>query len=187
MLLAVAGPFFPLEVIDMKIRNASGNTTKGGKIGGGGFTLLEILIVIVLLAVVSLSVIPKLTGGAGNDDTTLLVNQLQILRSQLELYQQQHDGEYPCGKVEKAVDPDEFVKRLTITTRINHEADGMYGPYLYEFPRNPFNGKNTLRYIRGDQASGIGQAGWAFNLDTGKIQADDDRLTLNGKLRHSDL
>ncbi len=171
----------------MKIRNASPNTTKCGKIVGGGFTLLEILIVIVLLAVISLSVIPKLTGGAGSDDTTLLVNQLQILRSQLELYQQQHDGEYPCGKIEKAVDPDKFVKRLTITTRINHEADGMYGPYLYEFPRNPFNGKNSLRYIRGDQAAGTGQAGWAFNLETGKIQADDDRVTLDGKLRHSDL
>jgi prepilin-type N-terminal cleavage/methylation domain-containing protein len=150
------------------------------------FTLLEIIIVLTVLAVVCWRVVPDLTRAAGDDREARLVNALQLLRSQLDYYQQQHNGEYPCGSPGAPVDANLFMRRLTMKTDMRHGPDGRFGPYLYAIPVNPFNQKNTVRYISQGGEKGTNEAGWAFELQTGTIYPDDAQQTLDGMVPHRD-
>ena len=60
-----------------------------------GFTLVEILIVVVILGILAAIVIPQFTNASETARASSLNTQLQSIRSQLELYQLQHNGEYP--------------------------------------------------------------------------------------------
>ena len=148
------------------------------------FTLLELLIVLAVLAVVCWRVVPDLTRAAGDDREARLVSALQLLRSQLDYYQQQHNGEYPCGSPAAPVDATLFMRRLTVKTDMQHGPDGRYGPYLYAIPVNPFNQKNTVRYISQGGQKGTNEAGWVFELQTGMICPDDSQQTLDGTVPH---
>ena len=59
------------------------------------FTLVEILIVVVILGILAAIVIPQFTSASESAKSSSLVSQLQTLRSQFELYQIQHNGDYP--------------------------------------------------------------------------------------------
>jgi len=60
-----------------------------------GFTLVEILIVVVILGILAAIVIPQFTSASESAKASSLVSQLQTIRSQLEFYQIQHNGNYP--------------------------------------------------------------------------------------------
>ena len=60
-----------------------------------GFTLVEILIVVVILGILAAIVIPQFSSASQAAQASSLVTQLQSIRSQLELYQLQHGGDYP--------------------------------------------------------------------------------------------
>src|SRR5262249_3312377 len=60
-----------------------------------GFTLVEILIVVVILGILAAIVIPQFTSASESAKGSNLLSQLQTIRSQLELYQVQHNGSYP--------------------------------------------------------------------------------------------
>jgi len=151
-----------------------------------GFTLLELLIVVAILAVLSVVVVPELTRAAGDDQEARLVGALQTVRAQLELYRTQHGGEYPCGDPAGPVNAEVFMRRLTTRTTAAHRADGPCGPYLVALPVNPYNQKNTVRYVRPGQPKGANQAGWAFDLDAGVLYSDDPGVTADGAVRHCD-
>ena len=60
-----------------------------------GFTLVEILIVVIILGILAAIVIPQFTNASQSAKTSSLQSQLQTIRSQLELFQVQHNGKYP--------------------------------------------------------------------------------------------
>lgn len=161
-------------------------TTRHGGERSGGFTLLELLIIAVVLAVISLRVIPRMTAAAGDDREAKLVTALQLLRSQLELYAEEHRGESPAGDVTMPVNPEAFMRRLTTETTPAHRAGEGCGPYMYALPVNPFNQKNTVRYAHKGGARGTDEAGWVFELETGTIYSDDAEQTVDGAVAHRD-
>ena len=103
-----------------------------------GFTLVEILIVVVILGILAAIVIPQFTNASETAKASSLISQLQTIRSQLELYQVQHNGDYPTFA--------QVWGNLTGTTDVagNIVAGGDFGPYLQQAPMNPFEGSTTV-------------------------------------------
>lgn len=90
-----------------------------------------------------------------------LQSELQTVRSQMELYQVQHNGHYPdllqgWSQLTKATDAAGRVK-----------ANGSFGPYLRRPPTNPFTGSS--RVVRSGEVSE--DAGWVFDPADGTIRA----------------
>lgn len=99
------------------------------------FTLVEILIVVIILGILAAIVIPQFTQASNDARAAALVSDLQTVRSQIELYKVQHLDNYP--------DADNIVNQLTMRTNAAGEtgtdaATYPYGPYLQDFPTNPF-------------------------------------------------
>src|SRR5690554_4876155 len=102
-----------------------------------GFTLVEILIVVVILGILAAIVIPQFTSASESARASSLVSQLQTIRSQLEFYQIQHNGNYPVltGDIDTAWQLMTGKTNATSTTVVD---DGDFGPYLQQAPSNPF-------------------------------------------------
>lgn len=123
-----------------------------------GFTLVEILIVVVILGILAAIVIPQFTNASEEARSSSITAQLQSIRSQLELYQVQHNGDYPTLA--------QLWDNLTETTDIHGATAGSdFGPYLQKAPRNPF--ENSLT-IAAAAAQGVG---WTYDEATGEILA----------------
>ena len=107
-----------------------------------GFTLVEILIVVIILGILAAIVIPQFTNASQDARKNSLTSQLQTIRSQLELYQVQHNGSYPT------------LAQLWGNMTAKSNADGTttgtptLGPYLQQAPSNPFaNGATSTSVV----------------------------------------
>lgn len=126
-----------------------------------GFTLVEIIIVVVILATLAALVIPRLGEAAADPDLSALAATLQMVRTQLQYYQVQHDGKCPAF-----VDWQQQMLSRT-NTRGKLKADGTCGPYLLQIPLNPIDGFKKISPIRD------GSGGWAYDEKTGLFQSND--------------
>lgn len=143
-----------------------------------GFTLVEILIVVVILGILAAIVIPQFTSASESAKSSSLVSQLQTIRSQVELYQIQHNGDYPTLLALQA-DTDGLVGHdwapLTTETEVDGSAgvpgDGIdsnnFGPYLQQPPTNSFELSADVQAI-GGAAAGVG---WVYDENTGEVLA----------------
>lgn len=131
-----------------------------------GFTLVEILIVVVILGILAAIVIPQFTNASEAAKGSSLLTQLQTIRSQLELYQIQHNGTYPTAAQLNVVAPNEWgvmTKETDVTGAI--VVGGDYGPYLQQPPVNPFEDTSVVA------AAAAADVGWVYNESTGAITA----------------
>jgi len=132
----------------------------------GGFTLVEILIVVVILGILAAIVIPQFTNASESAKVSSLIAQLQTLRSQLELFQVQHNGNYPDLGAGSASDW-EIMTGTSDATEIGPGAatGTTFGPYLQQPPNNPFENSAT---VAASAASGVG---WVYDSSNGQITA----------------
>jgi len=135
-----------------------------------GFTLVEILIVVVILGILAAIVIPQFTSASESAKASSLVTQLQTIRSQLELYQLQHNGDYPTQA--------DFWDQLTEETNLAGSTtivgtENTYGPYLQKTIVNPFEDSSTIvADTTGDVDTGAAAGvGFLYNPNTGEIKA----------------
>ncbi len=134
-----------------------------------GFTLVEILIVVVILGILAAIVIPQFTSASETAKGSSLVSQLQTIRSQLELYQVQHNGDYPSLGTNW--------DQMTTTTDVSGAAatTGItYGPYLQKPPVNPFSNTSTVTQstdANGNVPAAGADVGWVYNNQSGRIKA----------------
>ncbi len=134
-----------------------------------GFTLVEILIVVIILGILAAIVIPQFTEASSDARESALATDLQTVRSQLELYKVQHLDDYPVAA--------NFVAQLIGKTDQDGtlNAAGAYGPYMQNFPNNPFaDSLNTVEVEADNAGLGGGSHGWHFNTATGRFAPDDD-------------
>ena len=164
-----------------------------------GFTLVEILIVVVILGILAAIVIPQFSSASQAAQASSLVTQLQSMRSQLELYQLQHGGNYPAIGTDGTA-AGEFWEQLTeftdqdgvvyLTQAAADAARGngtnIFGPYLQKAVGNPFITSNNRdnEKLSGSNAeplpeAGIAGFGFLYNEVTGEVRANIDEDVAN--------
>jgi len=129
-----------------------------------GFTLVEILIVVVILGILAAIVIPQFTKASESAKASSLNSQLQTIRSQLELYQVQHNGDYPTLARLTTTDTDangqNDWEQLTTETEVDGTAGDSsgneFGPYLQKAPTNPFMNTSDVA------AAAAADLGWVY-------------------------
>jgi len=134
------------------------------KMHKSAFTLVEVLIVVVIMAVLAATIIPQFSDSTKDAKVSSLEFNLHTLRSQIQLYKSQHDGEVPSGTLAELLDKTD--SKGTIS------ASGAYGPYVAEIPTNPFNDSNSVKAITNSpaQAADVSTTdGWLYNATTGEI------------------
>ena len=117
-----------------------------------GFTLVEILIVVVILGILAAIVIPQFTQASTEAKESRLASDLQMLRSQIELYKIQHSDTPPAIAA--------FAAGGAMIV-----AAGGFGPYMQTVPTNPFNDLATVTAVAG--------GGWTYTAATGEIHPGD--------------
>ena len=133
-----------------------------------GFTLVEILIVVVILGILAAIVVPQFVGATNSSQSATTLAQLQMIRSQLELYQGQHN-----------TFPDLSGGWALLTGRSdavgNSNTTGPYGPYLQSAPMNPFTNSNVVTQQNDNNPlpapAHTDTNGWYYNMQTGAIEA----------------
>jgi general secretion pathway protein G len=136
-----------------------------------GFTLVEILIVMVILGILAAIVIPQFSQASQEARLSEMINNLQMIRTQIELYKIQHGGQLPGTAAEL-----DFVSALTNYTFADGSpsvagAPRTFGKYLQRIPKNPFAMTNDVE-ISGQEPQ-LGTSAWFFNTTTGEFRAND--------------
>jgi len=139
-----------------------------------GFTLVEILIVVVILGILAAIVIPQFTDASTEAKTSALKSDLQMLRSQIELYKIQHNDDLPS---DSAVG---LVLALTEYTdqygnASTQGAVGALGPYMRKIPANQFvTGVTTDGFTQaaGGVCPADGLTGWWYDTTNGDVRAN---------------
>lgn len=110
------------------------------RVGCEGFTLVEITIVIVLLSILAMITVPRILSAQDDAKESALGTDLKTLRRQIELYRIQHTGRAPHLNELGQTDTVNFKARMTGRTDTVGKIDpsGDCGPYLTEWPQNPF-------------------------------------------------
>ncbi|MHC4687713.1 MAG: hypothetical protein ACYTEW_25915 [Planctomycetota bacterium] len=120
---------------------------------------VDVVVIMVALTIISTTTVPKFTKASTESKVSDLIEGLETMRVQLDLYRAQHNDSFPPS--------DSFESFETALTK----KVGKYGPYVKKIPVNPFNRLNTVRFD--GEPAGAGKAGWRLDTETGLFQADD--------------
>lgn len=154
-----------------------------------GFSLAEILIVIALIGILASVVLLNLGSSETKAKERTLQGQLQAMRTAIDLYRSDH-GRYPCaqGDFYYPCSQVQFERKLTYFTRADGAASATksttytYGPYLEEFPTDPFSELDTVEWSLGSERlmativnevdGSDGTGGWYYEPESGNIIAN---------------
>lgn len=130
------------------------------------FSLIELVIVVVILGVIGAIAIPRMSRGAAGATESGAVSDLAILRSAIELYAAEHNGDFPALAT--------FSDQLTTYSDIDGNTNAtktstyMYGPYIRAIPvqkAGPNRGSATLTATQATAG-----AGWWYTVATGDVR-----------------
>jgi general secretion pathway protein G len=140
------------------------------------FTLVEVLIVVVIMAVLAAVVIPQFSSSTDDAKRSTGDFNLSTMRSIVQTYKAQHLNANPAHDATNKTLPGLLGKTLQNGTV---DAAGPYGPYLVEFPENPYTGKKDVNattktvLVAADVTAG-NAGGWLYNATTGQIFLDSN-------------
>ena len=121
-------------------------------------TYVQFFVLALVLGIVGRMVAPRLSQASEEDRVSVLVDGLTDVRAHLDLYKVCNDNNCPPTNSSASFE------RALVTRSESYE------PLIESVPVNPFNGLNTVRFD--GEPAGAGKAGWRFDSETGKFQAD---------------
>lgn len=155
-----------------------------------GFTLIEVLIVVVILGILAATVLPQFTAATDDASESSLRQNLQLLRSQIQMYKFQHDGKFPADTSTEVADKLTKASKVDGSTAAPGTAGYPYGPYVVgQMPPNPFNGGRGIKVVTGsvagvvvDEAAldGTEKVGWIYSKDLGEVKANTAGMAGDG-------
>lgn len=120
---------------------------------------LRIVVIALVLGIFAKMAGPQSGTAAVGDNTTKLIKMLVQIRTGLNVYRAEHDGQLPSTQ-----NCEEFRDELT-------RRNGKFGPYINNIPENPFNGMDEVRFD--GEPAGANKAGWRLDTKSGAFQADN--------------
>ena len=136
------------------------------------FSMMELVIVMVIMGVLAAIALPRIVGASERAKAEALAKDLAEVRNAIEVYKAEHQGRIPGLQ---------FVAQMTQysddkgTTSVDRDPKFPFGPYLQEIPKNPYSGKNTVRFLLLAGQSAEARAtdrGWTYNVVTSEFGAD---------------
>ena len=135
------------------------------------FTLVEVLIVVVILAILAATVLPQFTNASSDAVESSIKQNLSVVRSQIELYRVQHNGQLPTTA---------FETQMLNATNKSGATTGAgldYGPYVSRrFPLNTGCDQFQVQVVETapdyDDATPTTH-GWMYSTVTGEFRAID--------------
>ncbi len=135
--------------------------------------MADVVIAVALIALLAACAGPRLSRASAEKRLPAMIDDLQKMRCQIELYRIEHDGLLPGQTmVGEDVTCESFVNALTEPDNVKAE------PYLREIPANPFIDDDTADGITivnclDIEPCGGGHTGWWFNVASGEFRAND--------------
>ena len=144
------------------------------------FTLSELTIVIFLLALLGMIVVPKVIDAADEARESALGTDLQAARRQIERYILEHADRAPHLNESGSLDTGGLVDRMTKRTQQDGKLDtaGPCGPYLPQWPSNPFSQESVAQKItfgQSKQPPRNAATGWYYCIPTHILYANSTR------------
>jgi len=160
------------------------------------FSLVELVIVIVIIGIVATIAIPRIGGAARGADEAGLRADLAVLRSAIELYAAEHEGNYPAATAAGAGTPAgteaAFRFQMTLYSDRNGKVSPfrygayIYGPYLRKgipaLKVGTNRGSSSIKVVASSPTVDIaGGYGWIYAYQTGRIIANADDPDASGE------
>lgn len=183
-------------------------TRKSTKLIQRGFTLIELLIVVIILAILAGILIPQFSSSTVDAKEAALDANVSGLRSAIELYRVQHNGNYPgavastgatcttgaagTGAINTAqavIDQLTTFSSVTGTTCTASNTSAtpadntVLGPYIRKgIPADPFLNSAAIAVATAGTplAPGAHTGGWAYDVKTGQIVMNSNNADSKG-------
>ncbi|NLF30632.1 MAG: prepilin-type N-terminal cleavage/methylation domain-containing protein [Planctomycetes bacterium] len=149
----------------------------------GGFTLVEVFIVVLIIGILAMVVVPRVVTAAEQAKESTLETDLLTIRRAAELYRAEHGGRLPHLDEGGNVSLAGIVWRMTLKTTAEGKLDdsGECGPYLPEWPTNPYVPGPAGQQIKGAAATSAPRddsSGWYYSTTTGLFHVNSARGAL---------
>lgn len=157
-----------------------------------GFTLVELMIVVAILGILAAIVLPQYANSSQQASESAVKDMLYTVRSQIELYKMQHSGLTPGYWSSVAISGNNLYYQLIGTSKSNGVStatqtpagDYLYGPYLMQLPKNPFNDKTDITVVADGttdfSAVANDASGWLYERTTGTFKINKSGTDSDG-------
>ena len=125
-----------------------------------GISYVRIMIIVLVLGITAKIVVPQFTEATTEKKISILIDGLEAMRANIDLYCIQNEGRLPTADSSKT-----FKAAMMAMAQ-------WHGVSFKDIPVNPFNNSNRVRFD--EKQAGAGLAGWRFDTKTGLFQADNN-------------
>jgi hypothetical protein len=124
------------------------------------------------------TLLPEFAGSSGDPRRAALEDDLESLRTAIEMYRHEHRGAWPAAGT---TDATAFEAALLEPSIVGGRT---CGPYVVDrLPDNPFNGLRTVRVVAaGPRPPADGSTGWTYDATTGSITANTPGRDAEGRV-----